>query len=142
MQLAAVERDLKQSLHPSDYAIYELLKDSDLEQQHVAQFADGIRGYAPIDDGTQTALLLSRLSYRQRYEQLLADAGLNSMRLSTTERDYARKSASQAMEQYLQEVLSSARTLLNDDQYLALDAYERTELARERDRVEIAINAK
>jgi hypothetical protein len=75
MTLASIDSQLYALLHPSDYANYSRLRDSDEEQTELDDFVQGVSNYAPLDGAQERALLDARLRRRDEYQQALADSG-------------------------------------------------------------------
>jgi hypothetical protein len=130
--LEKAERQIRSLLNPGDYATYELLKDSDLEQMKLGEYAGGVSNVAPLSAADRRAILKTKLAYKARFEQLLADSGLKRSNLSPTEREYAYSVTARALEDYKRSYLQEVRQYLsNEEQYVLLSNYENTEFTAE-----------
>ena len=131
-QLAELDQKVGTLLRPGDLATYDVLKDSDVEQWQLDDYAGGISNVAPLGDEERRAILYTKLTHRQRFRQVLADSGLMNGALSATERQYAFTEVSRALGEsrdgYLKEV---RQYLYNDEQFTLLSNYENTEYADE-----------
>jgi hypothetical protein len=137
--LAEVEALIRGMLHPTDFATYDALKESDLEQFELDDYAGGISNVAPLSAAERKSILRTKLAYKVRFVQLVRDSGLLRAELSPAERHYAYDVASRALNDYLRDYLLEVRQYLaNDEQYALLSNYETTkfsaELARLRSR--------
>lgn len=137
--LAEVEARIRGMLHPTDFATYEALKESDLEQFELDDYAGGISNVAPLSAAERRSILRTKLACKLRFRQLVQDSGLLRADLSPAERQYAYEVASRALSGYLRDYLLEVRQYLaNDEQYALLSNYETTkftaELARLRSR--------
>ncbi|HEX8031222.1 MAG TPA: hypothetical protein VF491_22290 [Vicinamibacterales bacterium] len=131
-ELAALDQKVGTLLRPGDLATYEVLKDSDVEQWQLDDYAGGVSNVAPLNDDDRRAILYTKLTHRQRFRQVLADSGLLGGGLNATERQYAFNEVSRALgesrDSYLREV---RQYLYNDEQFTLLSNYENTEYADE-----------
>jgi hypothetical protein len=142
--MADVEAGIRALLRPDDYATYEMLRESDLELFKLNEYAAGISNVAPLSAADRESILRTKLAYKQRFAQLLADSGLHRQDLSPTEREYAYSVTSRALEGYRQSYLEEVRQYLtNDEQFALLSNYETTEfkaeLAKLRSMVDVPI---
>jgi len=130
--LAALDQKIGTLLRPGDLATYEVLKDSDIEQFQLDDYAGGVNAVAPLSDADRRAILYTKLVHRQRFRQVLADTGLMRDGLNAGERHYAFVEVSRALaesrDSYLQEV---RQYLYNDEQYALLRNYENSEYEAE-----------
>ena len=131
-ELATLDQKVGTLLRPGDLATYDVLKDSDVEQWQLDDYAGGVSNVAPLSDDDRRAILYTKLAHRQRFRQVLADSGLMSGSLNATERQYAFGMVSRALgesrDSYLREV---RQYLYNDEQFTLLSNYESTEYADE-----------
>lgn len=123
-------------------AYYQALKDSDLEQHHVAEYAGGIGNVAPLNERQEREVLDAKLRQKQRYEAALREVGLDREVLSEAEREYARKRVAEALRNGLNEFLMEVSASLTPEQYALLRNYETTEVERELQRVQERIDEK
>jgi hypothetical protein len=131
-ELAALDQKIGTLLRPGDLATFEVLKDSDIEQFQLDDYAGGVNAVAPVSDADRRSILYTKLVHRQRFRQVLADSRLMTGELNAAERQYAFSEVSRALEEsrdaYLQEV---RQYLYNDEQFTLLSNYENSEYAAE-----------
>jgi len=131
-ELAALDQKIGTLLRPGDLATFEVLKDSDIEQFQLDDYAGGVNTVAPLSDSDRKAILYTKLVHRQRFRQVLADSGLMRGGLNGSERQYAfaevSRSLSESRDSNLQEV---RQYLYNDEQFALLSNYENSEYAAE-----------
>jgi hypothetical protein len=131
-ELAALDQKIGTLLPAGDLAAFEVLKDSDVEQFQLDDYAGGVNEVAPLSDADRKAVLYTKLVHRQRFRQVLADSGLMRGGLNASERQYAFAEVSRALtdsrDGYLQEV---RQYLYNDEQFTLLSNYENSEYAAE-----------
>ncbi|HEV7609392.1 MAG TPA: hypothetical protein VGO61_18780 [Steroidobacteraceae bacterium] len=131
-ELANLDQKIGGLLRPGDLATFDALKDSDIEQFQLDDYAGGINAVAPLDEADKKAILYTKLAHRQRFRQVLADSGLMRGDLDAAERRRAFAEVSRALgeskDHYLQEV---RQYLYNDEQFSLLSNYENTEYTAE-----------
>ena len=127
-ELEALDRKVGTMLPPGDLAAFDVLKDSDVEQFQLDDFAGGASNVAPVSEADKKAILYTKLVYRQRFRQVLADSRFMGDDLVAAERQLAfaevRRALEASRDSYLQEV---RQYLYNDEQFALLRNYERTE---------------
>jgi hypothetical protein len=127
-ELEVLDRKVGTLLGPGDLAAFEALKDSDVEQFQLEDFAGGASNVSPVSESDMKAILYTKLVYRQRFRQVLADSRFMREDLNAAERKAAFAEISRALaasrDSYLQEV---RQYLYNDEQFALLRNYERTE---------------
>lgn len=132
VELESLDRKVGMQLRPGDLAAYDVLKDSDIEQFQLDDFAGGASAVAPLNDADKKAILYTKLAYRQRFRQVLADSRFMRDDLAASDRKQALAEVSRALEasrdSYLQEV---RQYLYNDEQFALLRNYETTEFNAE-----------
>ena len=130
--LEAMDRKVGTLLRPGDLATYDVLKDSDVEQWQLEDYAGGVSNVAPLSDEDRRAILYTKLTHRQRFRQVLADSGLMSGGLNATEREYAFAEVSRALGESRNSYLKEVRQYLySDEQFTLLSNYENTEYSDE-----------
>ena len=135
--LANAEDRVRELLPTADHATYESLKDSDLEQFKLEEYAGGIGNVAPLDAADRKSILKTKLAYKQRFRQLLLNSGLEREDLSAAEREYAFSVTSRALRDYRSGYLQEVRQYLsNDEQFALLSNYESTEFNEELGRLQ------
>jgi hypothetical protein len=127
-ELEALDRKAGTLLPPGDLAAFEVLKDSDIEQFQLDDFAGGASNVAPVSEADKKAILYTKLVYRQRFRQVLADSRFMRDDLDTAERKLAFADVRRALEASRDSYLQEARQYLyNDEQFALLRNYETTE---------------
>ncbi len=135
-ELAALDQKIGTLLRSGDLATFEILKDSDVEQFQLEDYAGGVSAVAPLSDADRKSILYTKLVHRQRFRQVLADSRLMSGELNAGERQYAFAEVSRALkasrDNYLQEV---RQYLYNEEQFILLSNYENSEYTAELDKL-------
>jgi hypothetical protein len=130
--LAEAEARIRAMLHPADFATYDALKASDLEQFELNDYAGGVSNVAPLNADERKSILRTKLAYKGRFQQLVEDSGLLRSDLSPAERDHAYGVTSRALHDYQTSYLQEVRQYLaNDEQYALLRNYETTKFSAE-----------
>lgn len=83
---ATTDAQVSEMLSPREREYYDVLKDSDPEQHHVAEYAGGVGNVELLDPDQERQILDAKLRRKQRYAATLRDAGLDRDTLSETER--------------------------------------------------------
>ena len=141
-QLADVERQLEALLDAGDRARYRSLRESEAEQHRLGDYGGGIDHVAPLDDDQRKKLLAAKLRHKAIFERELGDAHLDQPVLSVDERARAFAIVNAALDRYRDAFLRDAAEILDGEQIVLLTSYESTEMERERQRLQIAINAR
>jgi hypothetical protein len=141
-QLADIERQLDALLGAADREHYRSLRDSEAEQRRLVDYGGGIDDVAPLDGDQMKRLLAARLRHKAIFERELGDAHLDQPVLSVDERARAYTIVNAALDRYRDAFLRDAAAILDDQQIVLLTSYESTEIERERQRLQIAINAR
>jgi hypothetical protein len=139
---ATTDAQVSEMLSPREREYYDVLKDSDPEQHHVAEYVGGVGNVEPLDPDQERQILDAKLRRKQRYAATLHDAGLDRDTLSETERRYAHAQVAEALKGYLDDFLMEVAPLLTAEQYKLLRNYETTEFQRELERLQRQINSK
>jgi hypothetical protein len=131
-ELAALDRKIGGLLPPAELAAFDVLKDSDIEQFQLDDYAGGSANVAPLSESDRQSILYTKLVYRQRFRQVLADSGLLRGDLSAAERKVVFADVSRALRDYQAGYLQEVRQYLyNDEQYTLLANYENSEYTAE-----------
>lgn len=133
---------VSEMLSPREREYYHSLRDSDLEQHHVAEYVGGVGNVAPLDERQERQILDAKLRQKQRYATTVRDVGLDRDTLSPAEREYARAQVAEALKGYLDDFLMEVSPSLTADQYSLLRNYETTEFQRELEKLQRQINSK
>jgi hypothetical protein len=135
-ELGQADAAVRAMLRPSEQALFDALKDSDLELFQLNEYAGGISNVAPLSADDRKSILRTKLVYKERFQQLVADSGLARDGLSATEREYALGVVERAMTDYQRSYLQEVRQYLsNDEQFALLSNFENTEFATELDKL-------
>lgn len=127
-QLAALDQRISQMLPAADIGVFEILKDSHIEQFQLDEYAQGISNVAPLQDTQRRAILFSKLAYRQRFRETLHQSGLMNGDLPPAQRQAALAGVSRALKESRDSFLQEARQHLSDEeQYTLLANYENSE---------------
>jgi hypothetical protein len=140
--LAAIDARIRALVDPAQFARYENLRESDVEQGHLNEYSGGVSALAPLSPQQERLILDVRLRHKKRFEAGLRDVGLDRASLSVEERLYAHRNIAQALNEYHDNFLADVRPALTEDQYILLSAYETTEFARELERLQVLINSR
>ncbi len=131
-QLADLDDRIRTSLPAADIATFDMLKDSQMEQFQLGEFARGISNVAPIAESEQRAILFSKLAYRLRFRSVLDESGLMNGDLAPVQRQAALPGVLRALRESHASFLQEARQHLSDDERFTLLAnYENSEHAAE-----------
>lgn len=125
---AALDREIGGLLPAGELAMFDVLKDADIERFQVDDYAAGIANVAPLSEVDKQAVLATKLVYRQRFRRVLDDSRLMTGDLNGTERLLAFTEVTRALKEYQQSYLQEVRQYLyNDEQYTLLSNYETSE---------------
>lgn len=141
-RLADLEHELDALLDAADREHYRSLRESDVEQSRLGDYGGGIDQLAPLDDDQMKRLLAAKLRHKAIFERELGDAHLEQPVLSVDARARAFTIVNAALDHYRDAFLREAAGILDDQQIVLLTSYETTETERERQRLQIAINAR
>lgn len=123
--LAEIDRQIAQLLgSPEDRKTYELLKDSAYEQYQMNHFFDRAQGGSAIPTEKRELLLLSKLEQKQEFTHYLEMTGQRINAASAEEKPFLIEKAREALHDYKDNYLNTARTTLDEAQYNALREYE------------------
>jgi hypothetical protein len=126
--LAEAERGILGLLPAADHATYQALKESDLELYELNEYAGGVSHVAPLSMADREAILRTKLAYKARFRQMLADSGLGRADLGAAEREYAYRVSSRALDDFRRDYLQEVRQyLVDDEQFALLSNYETCE---------------
>jgi hypothetical protein len=120
LALADMELRIRGLLHPADHATYEALRESDLELFKLNEYAGGVSNVAPLSDADREAILRTKLAYKARFRQLVADSTPERAELSAAERDYAYQLRSRALVDFQRDYLQEVRQYLVHEEQFAL----------------------
>ncbi len=130
--LAAIDARIRLMLRASDLAAFDVLKDSQIEQFQLEDFAQGVSEVAPLGETERRAILFSKLGYRARFRETLEHSGLLQGGLAPAQRQAALPAVSRALRESHEGFLHEARQYLRDEErYTLLANYETSEYAAE-----------
>ncbi len=134
--VANADAEVLALLGPAQRATFEALKDSDNELFQLNEYAGGVSNVAPLGADERKSILRTKLAYKGRFRQLIADSDLSRDNLSVAEREHAYTVTVGALERYRQDYLQEVRQYLsNDEQFALLENFETTEFAAELDKL-------
>jgi hypothetical protein len=123
--LTEIDRQIAQLLSsPEDRKTYDLLKDSAYEQYQMNNFFDQVQADSPIPTEKRDALLLSKLEQKQEFSRYLETTGQTIANASAEEKPFLIEKAHEALHDYKDNYLATARANLSGDQYDALREHE------------------
>ncbi len=123
--LAEIDRQIAQLLtSPDDRKTYDLLKDSAYEQYQMNNFFDQVQADTPIPTEKRDTLLLSKLEQKQEFSRYLENAGQAISNAAEGEKPFLIEKVHEALHDYKDNYLTTARANLNEAQYDALREYE------------------
>jgi hypothetical protein len=123
-------------------AVVENSDDAQAALDWLDDYAGGIENVAPLADDQRTQLRSTKLRHQATFERELEEAQLDRPALTADERARAYAIVNQAVDRYRDAFFRDAAEILDDEQNVLLTSYETTELERERQRLQIAINLK
>ncbi|HCS64761.1 MAG TPA: hypothetical protein DIW64_12190 [Cellvibrio sp.] len=123
--LAEIDRQIAQLLStPEDRTTYELLKDSAYEQYQMNNFFDQMQAESPIPPEKRDALLISKLEQKQEFTRYLETTGQTIMNAPEGEKPFLIEKAQEALQDYKNNYLATARATLNEAQFETLRDHE------------------
>lgn len=134
--VANADAEVHALLGPAQRTTFEALKDSDNELFQLNEYAGGVSNVAPLGADERKSILRTKLAYKGRFRQLIADSDLSRDNLSAAEREHAYTVTVSALERYRRDYLQEVRQYLsNDEQFALLNNFETTEFAAELDKL-------
>ncbi|MGB3609574.1 MAG: hypothetical protein WA987_04280 [Cellvibrio sp.] len=122
--IAEIDGRIADLLGPEDAQQYELLKDSSYEQYQMNSFYEQLGGRVDVSADNQRALLMTKLEHKQNFNRQLQEATAYLENASAEERSAAERKMQEALNQYKENYLREARSLLTDEQFSVLSEYE------------------
>lgn len=122
--IAEIDGRIADLLGPEDAQQYELLKDSSYEQYQMNSFYEQLGGRVDVSADNQRALLMTKLEHKQNFNRQLQEATAYLENASAEERSAAERKMQEALNQYKENYLRDARSLLTDEQFSVLSEYE------------------
>lgn len=122
--IAEIDGRIADLLGPEDAQQYELLKDSSYEQYQMNSFYEQLGGRVDVSADNQRALLMTKLEHKQNFNRQLQEATAYLENASAEDRSAAERKMQEALNQYKENYLRDARSLLTDEQFSVLSEYE------------------
>lgn len=123
--LTEIDRQIAQLLSsPEDRKTYELLKDSAYEQYQMNNFFDQVQADSPIPTEKRDLLLLSKLEQKQEFSRYLETTSQTIANASAEEKLFLIEKTHEALHDYKDNYLTTARANLSEAQYDALREHE------------------
>lgn len=122
--IAEIDGRIADLLGPEDAQQYELLKDSSYEQYQMNSFYEQLGGRVDVSADNQRALLMTKLEHKQNFNRQLQEATAYLENASAEDRSAAERKMQEALNQYKENYLREARSLLTDEQFSVLNEYE------------------
>lgn len=122
--IAEIDGRIADLLGPEDAQQYELLKDSSYEQYQMNSFYEQLGGRVDVSADNQRALLMTKLEHKQNFNRQLQEATAYLENASAEDRSAAERKMQEALNQYKENYLREARSLLTDEQFSVLSEYE------------------
>lgn len=122
--LAEIDGRIADLLGPEYAQQYDLLKDSSYEQHQMNSFYEQLGSQGSLSNDNQRALLMTKLEHKQNFNRQLQDATANLNNASLEERNNAERKMQEALNQYKENYLREARSLLTEEQFNVLSEYE------------------
>jgi hypothetical protein len=129
-------------VRPAGECTGERRDESQAAQDWLDDYAGGIENVSPLDDEQRNQLRTAKVRHQASFERELGEAQLDRPVLTADERARAYAIVNEAVDRYREAFFRDAAEILDDEQNLLLTSYETTELERERQRLQIAINLK
>jgi hypothetical protein len=127
-EIATYEREISKLLSQDEYALYERLRESEPERAHLERFAQQLAATSPLTGAQERELLVAKLKHKYEVQALELQANDRSD-LSAMERGYARDIAVRGIDHYTKMFLDDVRVVLTEQQWLALEAFEKASAA-------------
>jgi hypothetical protein len=122
--VAELDRKIAQLLKPEEIKQYELLKDSSYEQYQMNSYFEKLDNSSSITEEKKNKLLLSKLEQKQDFSQFLQHSALNIEQASAEEKPFQVEKVHQALNDYKDNYLLTAKATLSKEQFDTLREYE------------------
>jgi hypothetical protein len=119
-----IDRQIAQLLKPDEVKKYELLKDSAYEQFQMNSFYDQLVDKNSLNEEKKTTLLLSKLEQKQAFAELLKNSADDIAGASTEEKKFLADKMHEALHDYKDNYLRTAKENLTEEQFNVLREYE------------------
>jgi len=122
--VAQIDRQIAQLLKPDEVKKYELLKDSAYEQFQMNSFYDQLGDKNTLNEEKKTTLLLSKLEQKQAFADLLKNSAEDITGASAEEKKFLADKMHEALHDYKDNYLRTAKENLTEEQFNMLREYE------------------
>jgi hypothetical protein len=126
LEVARWERHVSLLLLEDEYVLYEQLREAESERAHLGAFAQQGLATSPLTSEQQHDLLIAKLKYKRQAQALEFQADTPRLDLPAMENGYARDIGLQGVYHYTRAFLDEVRTVLSDEQWRALEHFEKT----------------
>jgi len=125
--VANIDRQIAQLLKPEEVNKYELLKDSAYEQFQMNSFYDQLGDKNSVPETKRNTLLLSKLEQKQAFANLLQDSANDIAGASPIEKKHLADKMHEALHDYKDNYLRTAKETLSEEQFNVLREYEQNQ---------------
>lgn len=125
--VANIDRQIAQLLQPEEVNKYELLKDSAYEQFQMNSFYDQLGDKNSVSETKRNTLLLSKLEQKQAFANLLQDSANDIAGASPIEKKHLADKMHEALHDYKDNYLRTAKETLSEEQFNVLREYEQNQ---------------
>ena len=122
--VAQIDHQIAQLLRPDEVKKYELLKDSAYEQFQMNSFYDQLGDKNTLNEEKKTTLLLSKLEQKQAFADLLKNSADDIAGASAEEKKFLADKMHEALHDYKDNYLRTAKANLTEEQFNVLREYE------------------
>lgn len=125
--LTNFDNNIKALLGPSASYTFDLLKNSDSEQQQLNELTTKLEAVAPITDEQKKTLLLSKLTHKKGFEDTLSTYKSHTNNADENDRKAAFKIISESLQRYRDGYLDEVAQYVDEQQLAGLMDYEAIE---------------
>ncbi|MET0357531.1 MAG: hypothetical protein ABW044_12190 [Cellvibrio sp.] len=122
--VSQIDRQIAQLLKPDEVKKYELLKDSSYEQFQMNSFYDRLGDRGSLTEQKKNTLLLSKLEQKQAFATLLQNSANDIAGASQEEKKFLSDKMHEALHDYKDNYLRTAKDNLSEEQFNVLREYE------------------
>ena len=119
-----IDHQIAQLLKPEEVKKYELLKDSSYEQFQMNSFYDRLADKGSLSEQKKNTLLLSKLEQKQAFANLLQNSANDIADASPEEKKFLADKMHEALHDYKDSYLLTAKANLTEEQFNVLREYE------------------
>ncbi len=122
--VSQIDHQIAQLLKPDEVKKYELLKDSAYEQFQMNSFYDRLGDKGTLSEQKKNTLLLSKLEQKQAFANLLQNSANDIATASPEEKKFLADKMHEALHDYKDNYLRTAKANLTEEQFNTLREYE------------------